>query len=493
MARGEFEPFSLAEVLSNVEAIKGARLRQNLMQQQARQQEVESKIQLHDIAAQMSRALVTTMNQSGKIPGTPEFQQELDRRGAPMQAELVSYGFPVQKGPMDWGAVQALAASSPNAGTAHSIIQRLDPATGMINNVGIGRDFSEHDLGPSPFKNLGQGIVAGMDENGRPVASPMGNYASAAAGIKSAEQMGKESETLHHFKGPNNEDILAPGAVVRNGYMNGRPTIPQVPQVPQVDPAKAGELPGGEIEDPAAMLMQAASLPNSHPDKAAMIKAAGDALVRKNTKPVGVGLSPAEEKSQVKAAELQAEKEGAAAAESAKVEGRTMGEASAKAKLDLPLAMESGAYMLGIIDKVKNHPGLGNAVGLSSINPLNKVPGTDAADFNALLEQLGGGAFLEAYKTLKGGGAITDYEDKKASSAIARLSTSQSEKQFLEALDEYRGVIIRGMKRAQELAKGSNEIDAAPSQGAPKEIDQIQQQQRPSVRLKYNPATGELE
>jgi len=99
----------------------------------------------------------------------------------------------------------------------------------------------------------------------------------------------------------------------------------------------------------------------------------------------------------------------------------------------------------------KPHPGFNQAVG-AGIPGLKYVPGTPVADFNARLEEIQGGAFLEAYNTLKGGGSITEVEGKKATAAITRMSTAQSEKEFKTAARDFQTVLRNGIARAK--AKG---------------------------------------
>lgn len=104
------------------------------------------------------------------------------------------------------------------------------------------------------------------------------------------------------------------------------------------------------------------------------------------------------------------------------------------------------AYRL--VDQALAHPGLGTATGLSgTLDPRNYIPGTDAKNFDSLAQQLKGNAFLSAFAQLKGSGAITDVEGKKAESAIARLQQSQSEPEYRAALKDYQSVIGQGLKR----------------------------------------------
>lgn len=108
----------------------------------------------------------------------------------------------------------------------------------------------------------------------------------------------------------------------------------------------------------------------------------------------------------------------------------------------------------------KPHAGFGQAVG-AGVPGLKYVAGTSAADFNARLEEIQGGAFLEAYNTLKGGGSITEVEGKKATAAITRMSTAQSEAEFTTAARDFQTVLRKGIERAKAKGGSANtNIDA---------------------------------
>jgi hypothetical protein len=100
---------------------------------------------------------------------------------------------------------------------------------------------------------------------------------------------------------------------------------------------------------------------------------------------------------------------------------------------------------------VKPHPGLGQAVGLG-VPGLKYIHGSDQASFNARLEQIQGSAFLKAYEALKGGGSITEVEGQKGTTAINRMSTAQSEKEFNAAAKEFIEVVRRGVTIAKQKA-----------------------------------------
>ena len=151
--------------------------------------------------------------------------------------------------------------------------------------------------------------------------------------------------------------------------------------------------------------------------------------------------------------------------------GTEYGKTGAQAAIALPGAVATGEEAIRKIDAlvgalpVKNaegkivqagtkpHAGFGQSVGFG-IPGLKYIPGTSAADFNARLNEVQGGAFLQAFNTLKGGGSITETEGTKATQAINRMSTAQSEKEFNTAAREYQDVIRTGIARAK--AKAAN-------------------------------------
>jgi hypothetical protein len=126
-----------------------------------------------------------------------------------------------------------------------------------------------------------------------------------------------------------------------------------------------------------------------------------------------------------------------------------------------------------LIKGSKPHPGFKAAVGLGDIWTLGipgvaqVTPGTDAAGFKSRFEQSTGQSFLEAYESLKGGGAITEAEGKKATSAINRMSLSTSEDEFIRAALDLQDVVRTGVANAQAKAAraGSRNAPAAPATG----------------------------
>jgi hypothetical protein len=102
-----------------------------------------------------------------------------------------------------------------------------------------------------------------------------------------------------------------------------------------------------------------------------------------------------------------------------------------------------------IIAGTRPHPGFTSAVGATLLPGARFVDGTPAADFDARLKEIQGGAFLEAYNTLKGGGSITEVEGQKATQAITRMSLAQSEKEFKAAAREFQAILRKGIERSK--------------------------------------------
>jgi hypothetical protein len=146
-----------------------------------------------------------------------------------------------------------------------------------------------------------------------------------------------------------------------------------------------------------------------------------------------------------------------------KAEGAAEGERRAAAKADLPRATAQADELLRLTDELLKHPGLETAVGKSSMLGVQKIPGTDARDFTVRLDQIKGKQFLEAFQSLKGSGAITETEGRKATEAIARMDTSTSEAEFKQAVRDFQDVVRAGLERTRARA---GEAGGAAPQGS---------------------------
>jgi len=101
---------------------------------------------------------------------------------------------------------------------------------------------------------------------------------------------------------------------------------------------------------------------------------------------------------------------------------------------------------LRLIDSVLNSPNLESVTGMFQ----GRVPALTQAgtDLVTRIEQLQGQAFLQAFESLKGGGAITEREGIAAQNAIANLNRAQSGPAFKESLKALRDIVDRGRRRA---------------------------------------------
>jgi hypothetical protein len=131
-----------------------------------------------------------------------------------------------------------------------------------------------------------------------------------------------------------------------------------------------------------------------------------------------------------------------------------------EARLDAPKAIAQGEETIRLVDDLLKAPGMKQAVGASRMLGIQKIPGTSAKDFDVRLDQLKGQQFLQAFESLKGGGAITEIEGKKATDAIARMDAAGSEAEFTKAAREFQSVIRQGVARAKN-AQGVQTIQPA--------------------------------
>ena len=131
-------------------------------------------------------------------------------------------------------------------------------------------------------------------------------------------------------------------------------------------------------------------------------------------------------------------------------------QAQAQAKRGFPQIQEKAQETLTNLQSLREHPGLPGVVGVpdtlsgAAFKAFGVAPpGTDEAGFLARLDQIGGQQFLQAFESLKGGGAITEVEGKKASDAMSRLTkTGLSEDAYRLAISDLENVVKKGLTRA---------------------------------------------
>jgi hypothetical protein len=131
---------------------------------------------------------------------------------------------------------------------------------------------------------------------------------------------------------------------------------------------------------------------------------------------------------------------------------KAVGEAQGAAQAKLPAVIIDAEETTKKIDQLLSNEGLDSIVGsIDQFRP-SWTLGSSGRDALARLEQLQGGAFLQAFNTLKGGGAITEVEGQKAERAIARMQRSQSEADFRAALIDFRDAVSTGVRKLRVSA-----------------------------------------
>ena len=152
----------------------------------------------------------------------------------------------------------------------------------------------------------------------------------------------------------------------------------------------------------------------------------------------------------------------------AKAAGDYFGKNKAAAAQALPGALENATQAIRLIDEMigtaevrdkngkvikaagKEHPGFSNYVGVGF--PTRFVEGSDAASFEIRQKQIEGKAFLEAFNTLRGGGAITEKEGEKGTLAIMRMNKATSEAEYKAAARELQEVLRTGVNTMRAKA-----------------------------------------
>lgn len=128
----------------------------------------------------------------------------------------------------------------------------------------------------------------------------------------------------------------------------------------------------------------------------------------------------------------------------AKARQQAIGKGQGEARLAIPAAVSRAGETVGILEKLRNHPGLDAGTGATSL-VASRIPGSDAYDFEQLRQQAQGTAFLTAIGEMRGTGAISNVEGEAATQAVGRMKSAQSKEAFLEALGDYERVVRTGV------------------------------------------------
>lgn len=147
--------------------------------------------------------------------------------------------------------------------------------------------------------------------------------------------------------------------------------------------------------------------------------------------------------------------------------GKAEGEAAGAAIAAAPAANARAEAIAAQIDDLLADPGLARVTG-----PIQgRLPNVsaDAHRAQSKVDQVLGNAFLEGRQLLKGGGAITDFESRKAEQAFIRANQAQSDEDFRKAMEDFRDAVRAGAAKlaAQSAAAGGAPVSAPPPAPAP--------------------------
>jgi hypothetical protein len=109
------------------------------------------------------------------------------------------------------------------------------------------------------------------------------------------------------------------------------------------------------------------------------------------------------------------------------------------------------------VNDLLNDPYLPNMLGpLASITPNITA---DAARVQSKMDQISGGAFLQARQLLKGGGAITDFESQKAEKAFLRMNEAMNIEDYTKAMNDFLDAVRVGLPKLEDADSGLTDED----------------------------------
>lgn len=128
----------------------------------------------------------------------------------------------------------------------------------------------------------------------------------------------------------------------------------------------------------------------------------------------------------------------------------TQGKNLATNQQAFPAVEAASNQLLATIDSLAQDPYLDKTLGPFNSRLPNVSPESERVQSKK--DQITGQTFLQAYNTLRGGGAITDIEGKKATESLSRLNSAQSPQDYRDALNEFRGIVVNALARSRTQA-----------------------------------------
>ena len=134
-----------------------------------------------------------------------------------------------------------------------------------------------------------------------------------------------------------------------------------------------------------------------------------------------------------------------------------LGKGAAQKEFSLPKLETIAQQAIKEGSNLLKHPGFEAAVGAP--NPfkggfgIGTLPYSSARDFTNALNGVKKGAFMQAFESLKGAGAISGPEGQSATEALANMDTATSESEFKRQLQRFLDIVANGTKVARQQAR----------------------------------------
>ena len=144
----------------------------------------------------------------------------------------------------------------------------------------------------------------------------------------------------------------------------------------------------------------------------------------------------------------------------------TRAEAIGKAQASYPADISVASDTVKAVNDYLADPNLSSIVGMFAGRVPKEIMTEGQRSALARHDQLSGKVFLTAFTMLEGGGQITEVEGNKAQAAQARMDRAVSEKDYREALEEFKQAVSDGARKLSE-ATGNPVPDFASGRGAP--------------------------
>ncbi|EJF92645.1 hypothetical protein [Bartonella tamiae] len=130
----------------------------------------------------------------------------------------------------------------------------------------------------------------------------------------------------------------------------------------------------------------------------------------------------------------------------------TIGKSQGDAQVALPATIQSFDTTIDNVKALASHEGLNEVFGQWNQYRPSNLMSDKGRDALARYDQIKGQAFLQGFQALKGGGAITEIEGKKAEESLLRMSRAQDPETFKTALNDFLSVLEAGRARAYQSA-----------------------------------------